>query len=156
MKFNLKNNIRLKINTKQLEYLKHISIHLSSKEEGGVVIGNKSLVNEVYTVINFYKADNISNRKNRYVCDARKVNEYIEKQWKKSSGVNNYIGEWHTHYEDYPIPSRVDEKMMTSILKRDNSPGQIFLFILGRKQLYIGGISSVNQSLQKLGGINLW
>lgn len=108
----------------------------------------------IYTVINFYYSKNISIQENRYSCDAKKVNKYIYKQWEESHGINNYIGEWHTHYEDYPEPSIVDELMMKDIFKRNNAPNKVFLFIVGKKQVYIGGISSKKRFLHELGVIS--
>lgn len=145
----------LNINANQLNYLKNLSFNLKVKEHGGIVIGTKLIKNNFYTVIDFYYMKNTSTKENRYSCDAKEANRYIYNQWEKSFGINNYIGEWHTHNENYPSPSRIDRFMMEDILKRNNAPNKIFLFILGKKQIYVGAISIKKRFLHKLGEINI-
>ena len=43
--------------------------------------------------------------------------------------------------------------MMKDIIERSNAPNKVFLFILGRQQAYIGGISVQKKYLHKLGEI---
>lgn len=154
-KFSLKDGSILNINSSQLKYFKNLSVNITTREQGGIVIGKKLMKDDIYTVIDFYHAKNISSKENRYLCDAKEVNKYIYRQWKKSSGINNYIGEWHTHYEDYPTPSKVDKMMMENIIVRDSAPRKIFLFILGKKQIYIGTICKEKNTLDKIGDIRI-
>lgn len=44
--------------------------------------------------------------------DAEKANKLIAEEFNKSNQTRVYIGEWHTHPEDYPSPSIQDLKLV--------------------------------------------
>lgn len=53
-------------------------------------------------------------------------------------GIVNYIGEWHTHAENIPYPSKIDLKLIEQI-KQDGSCcySKIFMIIVGRNSLCV-------------------
>ena len=58
--------------------------------------------------------------------------------FKKSKGKCIYLGEWHTHPEDYPTPSSLDRKsLVDQILKSQLNSNKIFGIIIGLKGLHI-------------------
>ena len=63
--------------------------------------------------------------------------EIITDEWHKSNGTSNYLGEWHTHPEDFPTPSSVDIKDWKRKLKQDIFSGRYLYFI-------IAGIKSID------------
>lgn len=58
------------------------------------------------------------------------------KRWKESDETLDYVGEWHTHPEDFPVPSAIDLKEWMIILK--SSPRPMIFIILGRVTSWIG------------------
>jgi len=58
-------------------------------------------------------------------------------RWKNSRGTVRYIGEWHTHPQDHPCPSRLDrtEWNKLSCKRADGRP--MLAVIVGRKSLYV-------------------
>lgn len=58
-------------------------------------------------------------------------------RWRATRGTVRYLGEWHTHPEDHPIPSGLDrsEWRRLAIGRRDKRP-QLSI-IVGRKSLYV-------------------
>ena len=62
----------------------------------------------------------------------------VDTAWKASQGTRVYLGEWHTHAESKPRPSRVDRKNRTRIL-RSARFGQGFLFfvIIGFEEMRV-------------------
>lgn len=58
-------------------------------------------------------------------------------RWTASQGTVRYLGEWHTHSEDYPHPSGLDrsEWQRLSAERRDKRP--LLAVIVGRKSLYV-------------------
>ncbi|HGN2220474.1 TPA: Mov34/MPN/PAD-1 family protein [Pseudomonas aeruginosa] len=60
-----------------------------------------------------------------------------EKRWKDSNGLVRYVGEWHTHPEDYPTPSGLDISEWQKLAKgrRDGRP--MLASIVGRKGLRV-------------------
>lgn len=58
-------------------------------------------------------------------------------RWRASKGTVRYLGEWHTHPEDHPIPSGLDRSEWRRLAggRRDKRP-QLSI-IVGRKSLYV-------------------
>jgi integrative and conjugative element protein (TIGR02256 family) len=59
------------------------------------------------------------------------------KRWHDSGGTVRYIGEWHTHPQDFPQPSGLDrtEWNKLSCARTDDRP--MLAVIVGRKGLYV-------------------
>lgn len=57
--------------------------------------------------------------------------------WKESGGQLTFVGEWHTHPEDYPSPSIVDRRTWTKVTKSSPVDPKVFL-IAGRRSAWIG------------------
>ncbi|MGQ4879325.1 Mov34/MPN/PAD-1 family protein [Billgrantia sp. LNSP4103-1] len=66
----------------------------------------------------------------------------VEKRWKDSNTLIRYLGEWHTHPEDHPTPSRLDINEWQRLAKgrRDGRP--MLAAIIGRKGLRVEYMSS--------------
>lgn len=58
-------------------------------------------------------------------------------RWKASGGTVRYVGEWHTHPQEYPYPSALDrvEWNKLSWLRSDGRP--LLAVIVGCKSLYV-------------------
>lgn len=58
-------------------------------------------------------------------------------RWRASRGTVRYLGEWHTHPEDYPIPSGLDRSEWRRLAagRRDKRP-QLSI-IVGRHGLHV-------------------
>jgi integrative and conjugative element protein (TIGR02256 family) len=63
--------------------------------------------------------------------------EIARKRWEQTYGTVRYLGEWHTHPEDYPRPSSTDrtEWLKLTRTRQDNRP--MLAVIVGRKSLYV-------------------
>ena len=58
-------------------------------------------------------------------------------RWNASRGTVRYVGEWHTHPQDYPRPSALD-RIEWNKLSRTRADGRPMLaVIVGRKGLYV-------------------
>ncbi len=55
----------------------------------------------------------------------------IDQAWKRSHGTCTYLGEWHTHAEPYPIPSKIDMQDWQRRLRVDKYTEPIFFVIVG-------------------------
>ncbi len=49
--------------------------------------------------------------------NVKKAQRIAEHAWKESNGERLYLGEWHTHPEDVPSPSRDDRTLLKNMLK---------------------------------------
>ena len=54
----------------------------------------------------------------------------IDARWRVSRGTCQYLGEWHTHPESSPAPSRVDLDDWYRRLRVDRFEGDSLLFII--------------------------
>ena len=58
-------------------------------------------------------------------------------RWKASQGKARYLGEWHTHPQDFPRPSPVDRAEWNALARRRADGRPMLAVIVGRRSLYI-------------------
>jgi integrative and conjugative element protein (TIGR02256 family) len=58
------------------------------------------------------------------------------KAWKESKGTDTYVGEWHTHPVDDPVPSDLDLRSWRAIMRRVSNP--LIFLIAGRRSIWCG------------------
>ena len=56
--------------------------------------------------------------------------QVIDERWRSSEGTCLYLGEWHTHPEPSPLPSRVDLGDWCRRLLADRFTGDSLLFVI--------------------------
>lgn len=73
-----------------------------------------------------------------FIRAKKSAQKAINKYFKESGGKKIYLGEWHSHPEDLPMPSQLDCKSIKEqiIFNKLNS-NTIFMIIIGRKGLSI-------------------
>ena len=75
----------------------------------------------------------------------------LDKVWRLSSGTCNYLGEWHTHPEDYPTPSKVDwDNWRSKLLDSKNHYEVLFFIIVGEKMVRVWCGYRANASFSKM------
>lgn len=59
------------------------------------------------------------------------------KRWRESNGLIRYVGEWHTHPQNQPVPSSIDlqEWQQLAIDRRDGRP--LLALIVGCRGLHV-------------------
>lgn len=58
-------------------------------------------------------------------------------RWKASGGMVRYVGEWHTHPQDYPCPSGLDRTEWNKLSGKRADGRPMLAVIVGRKGLYV-------------------
>lgn len=114
----------------------HTQIPPRYKESGGILLG------EVYH--SEFQLTRISiptqydqKRKLSFMRDRRSAQIIIDYEQINSGGKTTYLGEWHTHPEDYPKPSRTDLRMIRDQYRKNiHFQKKLFLLIQGRKGLF--------------------
>jgi integrative and conjugative element protein (TIGR02256 family) len=121
-------------------------------EAGGVLLGrmilesNDVVVDEVTIPTRRDKRGIFS-----FFRSAFETNTIIKRAWRESAATRNYLGEWHTHPEDYPTPSNVDISNWRKILRKGRIEQDFVLFmILGRKELAVWEWNKRATSAQRL------
>ncbi len=107
-------------------------------EVGGILLGQVK-GNEIYILrlSTPNKYDNAS--KYGFVRDKDMAQIIVDYEFINSNKKTIYLGEWHTHPEDFPKPSNVDRKMMKDQFQKNtlNEP-YLILAIQGHEELYLG------------------
>lgn len=130
------------------EVVAHVQSYRQSRlwatEAGGQLFGliDENLV-RVIRATGPYAGDERS--RYRYRSNAKAAQQAIEEQFR--SGLL-YLGEWHTHAEDYPSASSLDNDAMLKLMKNSNLNSNILLMLIaGRKSSPAGlGLWSVASS----------
>ena len=122
-----------------------------SHENGGILLGKFNKNEKTYIISNISTTNHEDKKgRNFFVRSKRQAQIIINKFWKKSKGEINYLGEWHTHNENYPNPSFTDKKLVEQMLDNKNIEIEnVFMIILGTKnELYICAIDSKKEIKQ--------
>ncbi len=64
--------------------------------------------------------------------------------WNRSKGKVFYLGEWHTHFQNYPQPSNLDFSEWRKIWPIVRRP--VLFVIIGILSLWVGGINISKKS----------
>lgn len=155
MKAIFKSGIELRVNAKIVSKLKHY-IYASgmNKESGGILIGTQSVDGKTYEVTDVtFPTTNDKRHRLSFLRSRIAANKEIHAAWKRSRGKENYLGEWHTHNEPNPRPSRMDKRAAKYLAEHGPHPfGHTFLFIFGNSdKAFIGMIDSQGKTLLEEG-----
>lgn len=115
-----------------------------SFESGGVLLGTRHARLPKYEVVDLTFPGKLDKRgRFHFLRSKRAANKAIKRSWSQSGGKVNYIGEWHTHDEPLPRPSRADRKLMRQIVKdRSCRFDKAFMLIIGNGDTFFAGMAS--------------
>ncbi|WP_417431673.1 Mov34/MPN/PAD-1 family protein [Halpernia sp.] len=134
-------------------FKKYIQDDEQSPESGGIVTG-KVYENDMIEILNCSEPSELdtSSRYN-FKRSFQTAQVFIEKQFEQSNGEEIYLGEWHTHPEDYPKPSNLDIKSFIKTISQNRLNSKThFMIIVGRVSIYVGIYN--NKKLKKRITIN--
>lgn len=66
-----------------------------------------------------------------------------ETRWRNSGGTIRYLGEWHTHPEDYPTPSSLDRREWAALATKRQDGRPVLAVVVGRCGLHVELMSPV-------------
>jgi integrative and conjugative element protein (TIGR02256 family) len=124
----------------------------TQKEYCGVLLG-REILNSSDIIIDkiTQPSKNDVQRKFYFFRDSKYHQKIIANEWEKSDGTCNYLGEWHTHLEDIPVPSTIDLKEWKKALKRFKFDGEVLFFIIiGKKKIKIWEGNKNDLSIKEL------
>ena len=151
-KFILEDKLKLVIVDEVLSGIYKFNPINYKNENGGILLGKFNKKNNTYIITNI-STTNSKDRKGKYffIRNKKQAQMVIDKYWKISNGEINYLGEWHTHDEQYPTPSFIDKQLVKQMLNNKNIEiNNVFMIILGKDEnLYICTIDS-NKKIYKL------
>jgi integrative and conjugative element protein (TIGR02256 family) len=100
-------------------------------EAGGVLLGRRILGSED-VVIDEVTTPMPGDHRTRVTFHRGQARhqQVIDARWSESLGTCQYLGEWHTHPEPCPVPSRVDMVDWCRRLGEDRFEGESLFFII--------------------------
>lgn len=128
----------------------------NQKEYCGVLLG-REITNTSNIVIDkiTQPSDADIQKKYYFFRDKKYHQKIIEEEWNKSNGTCNYLGEWHTHLQEVPIPSFTDIKEWKKALRKFKFDGnELFFIIIGIKEISVWEGNKSDLSIKKLTYLN--
>ena len=102
------------------------------KPEGGGVMLGRYIIDSQDVVIDKISFPMPGDRATRSTFFRKKKahQQIIEREWEDSNHTCTYLGEWHTHPEQCPSPSCIDEFNWKRKLKRDVFDSDFLFFLI--------------------------
>lgn len=124
---------------------KHKQLYSRDLESGGIIIGKRRSSNMEIVAIT---TPQCNDRRSRCRFDRKEFGHDIilGEYWSQSNGEDNYLGEWHTHPEDFPTPSLTDLSTWKAMSGEHGVP--LLAVIIGRVKNYYTIVS--NSQLHRL------
>lgn len=83
---------------------------------------------------------------------SNKHNDILKRKWKESNFTKLYLGEWHTHPQQIPLPSTIDKISWTTLLLQSNTESKILVFIImGTTSMEIWIGDRISQEIERGG-----
>lgn len=117
-------------------FLRHIQANAPDHEAGGILLGS---VHGTHMLIEQATVPTACDKRFRYLFERVPFgHEAIAlARWTASRGTIRYLGEWHTHPEDYPTPSGLDRSEWNRLSSRRRDKRSMLAVIVGRERLYV-------------------
>lgn len=105
-------------------------------ESGGVLLGT---VHERGLLVTIATTPTRLDRQLRYLFERLPFGHraVAKRQWRQSAGTTRYIGEWHTHPQDIPVPSGIDLVEWQKLAKKRADQRPLLAVIVGRHDLHV-------------------
>lgn len=114
----------------------HIQSRDTDTEAGGLLLGT---VHGSNIAVSEATAPTRWDKRFRYLFERMPFGHasLARRRWKASGGNVRYVGEWHTHPQDYPAPSSLDRTEWTKLARKRADGRPMLAVIVGRKGLYV-------------------
>lgn len=119
-------------------FKKYIQNDAKKPESGGIITGK--IYENLVDILNCSEPSHLDKRSRyNYNRSHKSAQIYINEKFEESGGREIYLGEWHTHPEDIPIPSDIDIKSFNKTLNKNKLNSDIhFMIIVGILNIYLG------------------
>ncbi|MGG4471205.1 ribosomal-processing cysteine protease Prp [Paenibacillus alvei] len=133
---------------------KYKQYNQAQHESGGILLGK--VYNDLI-IIDQISEPSREDKSGRFyfIRNVKRAQRIVEQAWKDSKGERIYLGEWHTHPEDIPTPSRDDKILLKNMLKHSRMEIDfLFMVILGRISPYFAVIQKGMKEMIPIERIN--
>jgi integrative and conjugative element protein (TIGR02256 family) len=125
-------------------FSQHIQLRDADCEAGGLLLGS---VHGNHMLIEQVTVPTVQDKRFRCLFERMPFShETIAlARWTTSQGTIRYLGEWHTHPEDYPYPSGLDRTEWNNLAVKRYDKRPVLVVIVGRKSLHVELVPSSGQ-----------
>ncbi|TVK97543.1 hypothetical protein AYI72_08240 [Shewanella algae] len=125
-------------------FSQHIQLRDVDCEAGGLLLGS---VHGTHMLIEQATIPTVQDKRFRYLFERMPFGHetIAQARWETSQGTIRYLGEWHTHPEDYPSPSGLDRTEWNHLAMKRCDKRPLLAVIVGRKSLYVELVSNSGQ-----------
>lgn len=116
--------------------LRYVQIGSQDPEAGGILLGKVRAGNlEIIEATEPTRKDWRS--RFFFIRHQRDHQEIVKRRWEESQGQIRYLGEWHTHPEDFPSPSGTDLREWRILAESRIDCRPLLAVIVGRRGLHV-------------------
>ena len=126
-------------------------LNSKDKEKGGILIGY--ITTDYNIIIEYITEPFESDLSIRFSFIRRDINheKVLNNIWESNGKMHTYIGEWHTHPEDYPNFSSIDKKNWINLGKKIHPSKKYYInIIIGNKDLRIWEYDIKNEKIERI------
>lgn len=138
MTFMLSNKGHIKLGEAVIEKIRSFEQHGKDDTEAGGVLLGRFVVESKDIIVDTVSVPMSGDKRTRYSFHrgAKMHQRVIDEEWKRTNGTCHYLGEWHTHPEQYPDPSGKDISNWKTHLNRDIfSSRYLYFIIVGTREI---------------------
>lgn len=141
------NRILVNFDDKVLDVFRHHMQLLSSDAEaGGLLLGEVRGRHLSLVDATFPAAGDLRSRNSFERCPQGHA-EVAQKMWSDSRGTVRYLGEWHSHPQDFPIPSGIDRSEWKRLASERKDKRPFLAVIVGNAGLHVELVLSTGGGL---------
>lgn len=117
-------------------FAKHIQRRHQDCEAGGVLVGT---VHEAGLLVAEASEPTGRDVRRQYFFERMPFRHraLARSRWRSSAGTMRYLGEWHTHPQDYPTPSALDRTQWVLLARKRADGRPMLAVIVGRRSLHV-------------------
>jgi integrative and conjugative element protein (TIGR02256 family) len=137
MRFGRPGGGELRLSEATLRMRVHVQRYCWSSEAGGILLGRMLMASD-HIVVDDVTVPGPHDRRSRFrfFRAERPAQTAVDAAWARSGGEINYLGEWHTHPEDDPTPSRHDHTdWQRLVMTQRYEQAALFFVIVGRREI---------------------
>ena len=137
--FRIGQESRLVLNSDALETMRTFAQHRWWQAEAGGVLLGRILLDSKDIVVDEVTAPQPKDRRTRFSFFRSKQHDAIaRRRWKEANSTMAYLGLWHTHPQEDPVPSSTDLRDWERALAEDTFDGsRLFFPIVGTKRIRV-------------------
>lgn len=120
-------------------------------ESGGILIGYETIDGNIIIEFATKPFEKDIQKRNSFNRIDAKHNEFLDKLWRENGNIHMYIGEWHTHPEDYPKYSLKDKCNWKNISYKMSPYKEEYIHIIvGNKSIAIWTYETSTKKIDKI------